>query len=50
MAMSDARVREIFTEMAGSMHANIKQTVGGVLAENVGKASVLAASLSELAD
>ena len=40
----------IFIEMAGSMQANIEQTVGGVLAENIGKANVLAAPLSELAD
>ena len=46
MVMSDARVREIFTEFA----AEIEQKIGGVLVENFGKANTLAPSHETLAE
>ena len=48
MAMSDARVREIISEMTSEMQSNIEQRIGKVLAENIDRASVLAEKLTVL--
>ena len=46
--MSDARVREIIGEMASDVQSNVEQKIGAVLAENIGRATVLAEKLTML--
>ena len=49
MAMSDARVREIFTEMAGNMQADIEQRVGSILVNSITEANDLKTTLGNIA-
>ena len=48
--MSDACVREIFTEMAGNMQADIERKVGDILVDNITKANTLKTALEGLAE
>ena len=50
MAMNDARVREIFTEMAGNMQADIERKVGNILVDTITKANELKTNLEGIAE